>query len=337
MKNKRRISKNIKLSVGISISFLLTFIMIPVLFVFAITTNDQYDQVNSENIDYFNIKLATDVQKKEEVFHITVYRTETSEFETIEFEQYIIGVVAAEMPALFEMDALRAQAIAARTYALRILEHQDYILDTIMHQVYLDEEQLKLRWLDDFQLHYTTIREAVDSTRGLVLVYDNFLITPMFFAMSSGYTENSEDVFESFRPYLRSVRSSGYEQHISFSMNETFTIEDLKIAFNDPTINSENVIINNLSQGGNVALITIGRESYTGRQVREILGLRSAAFSVNVEADVITFTTYGHGHGVGMSQHGANVMAKNGHSYDEILMHFYQNVEIVRKNLLYSE
>jgi len=271
-------------------------------------------------------------ESDEERFYITVYRTAISEFQEIEFERYLIGVVAAEMPALFELDALRAQAIAARTYAMRILAHDDYISDTVMHQVFMDDDQLKERWGDAFDVHFGAIEEAVMSTQGIILTYDGELITPMFFAMSSGATENSEDVFPSARPYLRSVESTGYEDHANFAVEEGFTIEDLRIAFGDDEITADNITILEMSVGGNVDQIQLGNEIFAGRDVREVLGLRSAAFSIETVEGGIIFTTYGNGHGVGMSQHGANVMAQNGYNYMEILQHFYQNVTLVEKD-----
>jgi len=206
------------------------------------------------------------------------------------------------------------------------------MLDTVMHQVYLDDDQLRERWGEQFDRHFATIEEAVNSTRGLVIKYDNQLITPMFFAMSSGATENSEDVFVSARPYLRSVASLGYEDRADFSYNESFTVEELQYIFSDNGITTTNIEILQHSVGGNVTEIRIGNRRYTGREVREMLGLRSAAFELSFNSDNrITFTTFGHGHGVGMSQHGANIMARNGYNYREILKHFYQNVTIVAK------
>jgi len=269
----------------------------------------------------------------EQDFMVTVYRSETSEYEEVELERYLIGVVAAEMPALFDMEALRAQAIAARTYVIRILENRDYILDTIMHQAFLDEDQLRERWGDNFDRHFAVVEEAVTSTRGLVLEYDGSLITPMFFAMSSGATENSEDVFSSARPYLRSVASLGYEDHDNFAVETRLSVDQLRTIFEDDTITRNNIEIRELSEGGNVLEVSIGSNTYTGREVRETLGLRSAAFSIETSRRGVTITTYGNGHGVGMSQHGANIMAQNGYNYVEILQHFYQGVELVEKNI----
>ena len=331
MNKKISISITTKIALGIIGGFIFALVMIPVLFVLVIRP------VSDEDADVLITDFDASEMEAIENFYITVYRSATSVFQTIELERYLIGVVAAEMPALFELDALRAQAVAARTYAVRILEHSDYILDTMMHQVFLDDDQLKARWQDDFDIHFKKIEEAVTSTRGIVLKYDDDLIAPMFFAMSNGATENSEDVFDAARPYLRSVSSIGYEDHASFAVSETFTLDELREAFDDITITTDNMMVLSYSEGGNIAQMMIGARTYTGREVREILGLRSAAFSISNRGRGITFTTYGHGHGVGMSQHGANVMALQGYDYVEILTHFYQNVTLVEKNFTNDE
>ena len=335
MKYKLNLSKNTKFTLAIFGGFLFALVSIPMIIsatVAPATIDGELAHEPDVAADDFYENGSTGFiwNDETESFYITVHRSVTDEFETIEFERYIVGVVAAEMPALFERGALQAQAIAARTYAIRILQHDDYILDTVMHQVYLDDDQLKERWGDDFTRHLSTIMEAVDSTRGLVLKYDGELITPLFFAMSSGATENSEDFFQNARPYLRSVTSAGYEHLDNFAVSEVFSITDLQEAFNDDQITTGNIQILAHSAGGNITEIRIGNSIYTGREVRETLGLRSAAFSLEINDDTerITITTYGHGHGVGMSQHGANVMARNGYSFEEILKHFYQNVTI---------
>ena len=316
------LTKNTKITLAIFGGFIFALVLIPMTVVgfwmpgeieddFTKTTNDD---TGSEFAPIFQLE-PWEWQAGD--FYITIHRDATDTLEEIEFERYIVGVVAAEMPALFERGALQAQAIAARTFAMRILAHEDYMLDTVMHQVFHDDDQLKERWGSDFERHLITIKEAVHSTRGLVLKYDDELITPMFFAMSNGATENSEDFFSSKRPYLRSVPSTGYELHEHFAMSETFTMEELQTAFDDAQIATNNITVIANSQGGNVSEIRLGNTIYTGREVRETLGLRSAAFSILVdsEKETITFTTYGHGHGVGMSQHGANVMARAGFTF----------------------
>ena len=269
---------------------------------------------------------------------VTVFREGTGEHEVLELEYYLIGVVAAEMPALFDMEALKAQAIAARTYALKILENNDYLLDTVMHQVFLDEEQLRERWGDDFYTHHAVIKEAVMATRGMVLVYDDELITPMFFALSSGETENSEDVFVEARPYLRSVDSSWDREHPRFEYSVEFSWDELRERFDDPGISRGTFMILDENPSGSIEQTLVGVEMHTGREVREILGLRSAAFSIERNGtEGVIITTYGHGHGVGMSQNGANFMALDGYNHVEILEHYYQFAQVVEKNSISFE
>ena len=339
MKKKMKLSRNGKLALQITCGFCLALVMIPMLFAMALSALTVDEVELSEDVDGadFASKVKHSEKYEDSAFYITVYRTESGVFESIAFERYIVGVVAAEMPALFELEALKAQAVAARTYAMRILEHEDYILDSVMHQVFLDDDQLKLRWGDDFDRHFATIERAVNETRGIVITYENQLITPMFFAMSSGATENSEDVFGASRPYLRSVISDGYEHRDDFAVDEVFTIEELRMAFDDMALTKDCFSILTYSQGGNVMEMAVGSRILSGRDVREILRLRSAAFRVDKDASWITFTTYGHGHGVGMSQHGANIRAQNGYSYEEILQHFYQSVALVDRFSLHGE
>ncbi|MCL2560117.1 MAG: stage II sporulation protein D [Turicibacter sp.] len=331
-----KLDRKTKKALAIVVGFIGILILMPMMIMSFASTVDTPSFVGV-SFDFLSGDVDDVLEEAPNNFYITVYRTETSEFQEIEFERYLIGVVAAEMPALFELDALRAQAIAARTYAMRILAHDDYILDTVMHQVFLDDDQLRDRWGDAFDVHFATIEEAVTSTQGIVITHEGELITPMFFAMSNGATENSEDVFPSERPYLRSVASSGYEDHDRFAVEEGFSIENLRAAFGDDNITIDNIIILEESAGGNVAQVQVGSEIFTGRDVREILGLRSASFSVAEAPGGILFTTYGNGHGVGMSQHGANVMAQNGADYREILQHFYQDVELVEVFLTNDE
>ena len=281
---------------------------------------------------------APDSKEIDEEFFITVFRDETDEFEEMELERYLVGVVAAEMPALFDIEALKAQAIASRTYALRILEHNDYILDTVMHQVFHDEEQLRERWGADFDTHHATITEAVMATRGMVITYNDALISPLFFALSNGRTENSEDFFENSTPYLRSTPSKWDMEHENFAVESNFSLSELRDALETPDLTLSSFTVSSETEGGNVAEVQVGSGSLTGREVREALGLRSSAFSITRNnSEGVTITTYGHGHGVGMSQNGANFMAREGYTHVEILKHYYENVQIVEKSSLSFE
>ena len=265
---------------------------------------------------------------------ITIFRYEKNEYQQLPLEEYLIGVVAAEMPASFELEALKAQAIAARTYALKILETETYLLDTVIHQVYQDTEQLKEKWQADFDKYYHRIRQAVQATTGLVMKYEGDLILPLFFAMSSGRTENSEDYFITNLPFLRSVASEWDKSARNFEAQKSFGLYELQNIFDKDYLNSSNIKILSKTEGGNVHQVLIGDQIYTGREVREILNLRSSSFSFEFTDNMIHITTYGHGHGVGMSQNGANELAKKGKDHFEILNHYYHNIKIIEKNSL---
>ena len=265
---------------------------------------------------------------------IPVMRTQTSVKEEIPLETYVHGVVAAEMFPTFEPAALQAQAIAARTYALRLLEGEDFLLDTVDHQVFKDEEQLRKRWGSDFERHNEGIRQAVEATEGLVLTHEGNLIVPFFFAMSNGRTENSEDYFSTAYPYLRSVASEWDEAAPNFEVKTPFTLDELRQEFSDSTLKVGNFRIQGRTVGGNVTEVQVGSLSLTGRQFRYRLGLRSADFRFEIGDNILYVVTRGNGHGVGMSQHGANFMALEGKSFADILHHYYQNIEIVQKTSL---
>ena len=340
------LSMNTKIALGLIGGFVFALIIIPLMlgliFTFNPTTTVAFEPVfEPRNMPVIAAsgELIKDYPEIEDNFYITVFRVSLDEYQLIPFEEYILGVVAAEMPASWELGALQAQAIAARTYALRVYNSRGYILDTVTHQVYLDNDQLRYGygvrsgWGDDFDRWFERIEEAVNSTRGKVLMYEGELIIPMFFSMSNGATENNEDVFVGGpRPYLRSVPSLGYSNVANFESSENWSIENLRTAFGDNSITTENIIILSTSEGGNVKEVQIGSNIYTGRYVRERLSLRSASFILDFDDNWVRFTTFGNGHGVGMSQHGANFMARNGYNYVEILTHFYQNIVIVEKS-----
>ena len=228
--------------------------------------------------------------------------------EKIELEEYVLGVVSAEMPASFELEALKAQAVAARTF---VLSRNLNVDDSTSSQAYIDESQRKEKWKDSFDLYENKIKEAVETTKGEVLMYNNELISALYFSSSNGKTENNEDYFDTTPlPYLRSVAS----------LDETPIVDYKVISI------SQEIQIESYTQGGRVKEIRIGDKIYTGREVREKYGLNSSCFDVKSVEQGYAFTTYGYGHGVGMSQYGANGMAKKGYMYDEILLHYYQDV-----------
>lgn len=315
--------------------FLVTLISIPLSFQViyqAKTTGELIEKpIGSSSIEKSqqnNTETSGLIAKEQTV---TVFREEKNEYIDLPLETYLIGVVSGEMPALYELEALKAQAVAARTYTMQLLNSQDAIYDTVKHQVYLDNEQLKEKWKDKFDVYYEKVSQAVMETAGQVITYEEELIKPFYFSISNGYTENSEDYWSTAYPYLKSVNSEWDTTAPNYEVETEFTIDQLRIKFDNNKLTKDSFTILNKTEGNNVDEILVGDKVYSGREFREILSLRSADFSLNFSDNKVTITTYGYGHGVGMSQYGANELAKQGKTYDEIISHYYQNVNIIEK------
>lgn len=285
-------------------------------------------QVTSQITESVNIEPTN--QSSEQL--IKVFREETNTYDEVNLEDYIVGVVAGEMPAAYELEALKAQAVAARTYMLDQLESQTYLHDTVKHQVYFDETQMRERWGEDFDKYYNKVKQAVMETEDEVIVYKGEIITPFYFSISNGYTENSEDYWEVESPYLKCVSSQWDLTAPNYEQVTEFELKSLRQIFNDSTLNKNDFNILSYTEGGSVEEILVGDNIYTGREFREKLGLRSSDFSFNFKDNKVLITTYGYGHGVGMSQYGANQLAKMGKNYQEILQYYYQDVNIIEKN-----
>lgn len=260
-------------------------------------------------------------------------KRDNGKIDHVPFEEYIVGVLAGEMPVSFNMEALKAQTVAARSYVMKKMAYnkdKDYdVVDTIMNQVYLDEEYLKTAWKEDFDSKIKKIRQAVNSTRGEYLEYKGSVVEAFFFSTSVGKTENSEDVFINKVPYLRSVDSS-WEEGVSpvFYDYFNFTVGDFctKLGLSKTSKITHKLL--KTTSTGRVKEIMINNKVFSAGEVVTNLGLRSAFFTIVQDGDKIKITTKGYGHGVGMSQYGAEAMARLGYSYDEILKHYYLGVEI---------
>ena len=266
---------------------------------------------------------------------IRVKDEKTANITEIPFEDYIKGVVAGEMPATFELEALKAQAVASRSYAMYQMtatkDNEYDVLNTTANQVYLTDEDLKENWKDEYPEKINKIKEAIAETSGEYLTYNGEIVNAMFFSTSVGATENSEEVFVSALPYLRSVDSKWDEESPAYTDTYTFSLEDfynkLGLSYNE-TLNIE---VTAKTSTGRTKTLKINGEELQGRDLATKLSLRSNYFDIVQNEKNITITTKGFGHGVGMSQYGANGMAKEGYTYDQILKHYYQNTEI-KKN-----
>lgn len=267
-------------------------------------------------------------------FSVAVMRSETEQVEDVDLEKYVAGVVASEMPADFETEALKAQALTARTFIVNHLLHQDNpeeseVTDTVQHQVYKNEEDLRKEWGKDFNRKMDKVKEAVAATEGEIITYDDDPITPAFFSTSNGYTENSEDYWDDELPYLRSVESKWDEDSPKFLDQEVFPISQVEETLGIDLPHSGAIPLEmSRTDSNRVNELTIADNTLSGREVREELQLRSSDFSVEQKNDHLIFTTKGFGHGIGMSQYGANGMASEGKSYQDIVEHYYHDVEI---------
>lgn len=245
-----------------------------------------------------------------------------------ELEDYVVGVVAAEMPASFPEEALKAQAVAARTYQLRQMRaaNSKKILFDV-GQAYCTEAEQKKKWGEAYETYHRKIQEAVLATAGEIMVYEGEPILAAFHAQSAGKTEDAANVWAASVPYLKSVDSSGDKEAPEHETKVIFSQEEL---FARLGVKGTEIAIRSHTPAGYVAEVQVGERVFQGGELREALGLRSACFRVAQTAEGIVFTVYGYGHGAGMSQYGASALAKQGKEYHEILQHYYQGIHFAK-------
>ncbi len=263
---------------------------------------------------------------------VRVKDEETNKITEVPFEKYIKGVLAGEMPANFELEALKAQAVASRSYVLVKMkqnQNSDYdVVNTVNNQVYLTDDELKEKWKDDYTSKINKIKTAVLETKGEYLSYNGEVAEALFFSTSTGETENSEEVFSSKVPYLRSVSSSWDEASPVFEDTATFTLNDFYQKLGLEYQDKIEIEVIETTSTGRIKTLKINGKEFNGRDVASKLSLRSNYFEITQNEQNVTITTKGFGHGVGMSQYGALGMAKEGYTYEEILKHYYQGTEI---------
>lgn len=251
---------------------------------------------------------------------------------TVPLEDYVVGVLAGEMPIEFEMEALKAQAVAARSYVLKKMSYnkeKEYdVVDTIMNQVYLDNDYLKKTWGKDYVKKINKLKIAVIETNYQYVDYNGNIADTMFFSTSVGETENSEEVFSNKVPYLKSVSSTWDEISPVYKLNYQFKLNEFLNKLDLPYSNFVKLEVIDSTSTGRVKKIKINEKTFDGSVVVTKLKLKSNHFTIKQDGDTINITTKGYGHGVGMSQYGAQGMALNGYSYEEILMHYYQGTSI---------
>lgn len=280
----------------------------------------------SKNIK--EIELKTDENIK-----VRVKRLQKDKIDEIELNEYVLGVLAGEMPISFELEALKAQAVASRSYVLKRLDYnkdKEYdVVDSITNQVYLDNEHLKKAWGDNYIKNINKLKTAVNETFNEYLECDGQIADALFFSTSNGYTENSELVFNFAVSYLKSV-SSPWDKEVTtaFKTIKEMSLQEFYERLNLPY--QEKIKIENIDRSATnrILKIKINNQEFTGREIYNKLKIRSTDFTIEQENTNVIITTIGYGHGVGMSQYGALGMAKKGYNYKEILTHYYQNTQI---------
>lgn len=265
--------------------------------------------------------------------NVRVKRLATNEIQIVPLEEYIVGVLAGEMPVYFELEALKAQAVASRSYVLKRLEYNkdsEYdVVDSVLNQVYLDDNYLKEAWGKDYVVNINKLRTAVNETIDEYLEYDGEIIDALFFSTSNGYTEDASIVFNLELPYLKSVESKWDAQTSSvFNSQKTMSLQEFyeKLGLEYKKQLSFNVL--ERSDTNRIIKLEINGNMLNATDVYNKLGLRSTDFNLTQVGTNVVIDTKGYGHGVGMSQYGALGMAKEGYNYMQILEYYYTDAEI---------
>lgn len=274
-----------------------------------------------------SVKEEDPVSNEEKV---TIYRSNGTVL-TLSMNDYLIGVVASEMPASFPVEALKAQAIVARTYASKKLKSGEVLTDDVSTQVYKDESYFRSVWKKDFDFYYSKIRQAVLETDGMTVQYQGDYIEAIYHSTSNGKTEDAISVWGNSVPYLKSVNSV-WDQYADTYLRTvekdlSTVLQIFGIDFQEPF--TMEVLSRN--ESGRISSIRVGNQSYTGVQFRNLLGLRSADFDIEIQDGKLLITTRGYGHGVGMSQYGTKGMAESGYSCLQILSHYYPGTLVTKE------
>lgn len=321
----------------ICLCFILAIFALPIAFTksfkIANGVTDENNTIYENNYDYQKYKT------------IRLLHAKTGEIEELPLDTYVKGVVAAEMPADYEEEALKAQAVVARTYTIYTIIHNnnkhenaDLCDNSNCCQAWISKDDRLSKWEEDKRDQYLKkIEEAVDSTNGKIITYNGEVIDAFFHSNSGGVTETPVNVWGGTNyPYLQSVQTAGEEGYKQYSSEVKLTKDEFvnKIKETHPNLNIDfndehSIEIIEYTESNRVKTIKIGNINLSGVEIRKILGLKSTKFEIKVDNDSVIFTVTGYGHGVGMSQTGADSMAKQNSSYEDIIHHFYTDVEII--------
>ncbi|MBR3595368.1 MAG: stage II sporulation protein D [Clostridia bacterium] len=273
---------------------------------------------------------------------VRVFNSETDTVMELNFRDYIIGVVAGEMPVEFHSEALSAGAVAAATLTRKkmstlsdgALSETVISTDPAKHQAYMATDEMKERWGENFEEYYKKLCDAVDASIGYNIVYDGEIITAVYHSVSTGLTENAQNVWAGAAPYLVSVESEGdvYSPKYASSLEVSFDEFRRCLTENGAKPSEDNsVLISSAeyTEAGRIKTITAGGKEFTGEQFRQMFSLRSAAVTYEITDSGIILDVKGYGHGVGLSQYGADYYARQGMTWQEIIKHYYTGVDIV--------
>ena len=272
---------------------------------------------------------------------ISLYNKKKDKIENVGLEKYLVYVVSAEMPSSFSPEALKAQAVAARTYALKKInknlpEHKkaDLCTDFAHCQAYSDDEELKGKWGKSYDANIKKVKQAVEQTKGEYLSYNGDYAITVFHSCSNGFTEKASEVWGGDYSYLKSVESPGDYEKKDYITKNKFTESEFKKIIKDhfPEADFSKAAIGDIcyTSGSNIKNICVYGQKISGNDMRKIFSLKSSAFSLDMKNNSFVFTVAGNGHGVGMSQYGAEKMAQNGKKYSDILYHYYPGTKLLK-------
>ena len=329
--------------------FIYFLILIFICFAIPIIFTQEFSSRTSSQ-DIVNTEVSNETIAQESTYDYDKYNTikllhtDTDKVEEIQLDEYLYGVVSAEMPASFEEEALKAQAVVARTYTIyKIVNNDgkhgeaDICDDSGCCQAWISKEDRLEKWDEDKrEENWNKIVDAVKSTQGKIITYEGKPINAFFHSNSGGATEAPIDVWGgNGYPYLQSVATAGEDAYSQYSSEATFSKEEfeekIKEVHSDFEIDFDEkdcIKVEEYTDGNRVKTVKIGNLELSGVEVRTIFGLRSANFKVTINDNEIKFEVTGYGHGVGMSQTGADSLAKEGQSYEDIIHHYYTDVEI---------
>ncbi len=301
--------------------------------------NEENIEVNSAaNTTNATTKASASYDKISEGINDTIAVFISAENKTVDmnFFEYICGSVAAEMPLAYEDEAIKSQAVACYTNALRLKQAKDgkdgdISDDTTIHQGYINRTQRKEKWGEDFEFYEEKLQKNVKAVFGKAIYYKNNLCVAAFCAISNGKTEDAKNLWNYSIPYLKSVNSAGDKLSNKYASTVTYGKAGFIKLCEKADINAvspDQLKINKRSKTGMVLSATLNDKTLTGEQVRKIFALRSPTFTIKADKSTITFSVRGYGHGVGLSQNGANYLAQQGYTYEEILKHYYTGITI---------